>query len=271
MSVGSASLPWHENVDLRRLLTPLSNCVFLPPGPVDAPIVKELEDRGFDQAPVQSSDGAVLGIIETTAARSLLASSKPIEPEALAQDRLGIGTSLQRLLEALSEVRAALVYDDAEGLDSQCLGLITRSDLNRHYLRAVIYGILAELEEGLANLVDKQFPDPWAWLGRLDDETQARLAGYWIISQRRNVDIGPVTGATLSQLLNIVSRSPELVERLGYSSGKGFKDETRHVPEIRNRIMHPVRPMVLEMEDVTLLKTTLATVTALTAKLRAVA
>src|SRR5215211_4751382 len=32
MSVGSASRPWHEIVDLRRLLTPLAECACLTPG-----------------------------------------------------------------------------------------------------------------------------------------------------------------------------------------------------------------------------------------------
>ena len=76
------------------------------------------------------------------------------------------------------------------------------------------------------------------------------MLGYWELSKRRGVDISPLAAVTLTQLLTIVAKVDGLRERLGFNRRKEINREIGRVPEFRNRIMHPVRPLILEQMDV---------------------
>ena len=130
------------------------------------------------------------------------------------------------------------------------MGLFTRADLNRHPFRAEIYFALAHLESELAQLIRRSFDDPWDWLDLLSEEKQARIIGYWEISKRRGVDHGPVGAAMLTELLQIATKSDRLRKLLGFESKKLFKSATGRIPDLRNQIMHPVRPLIVDESSV---------------------
>ena len=92
-------------------------------------------------------------------------------------------------------------------------------------------------------------PDPWDWIKLLGEEHQVRVLGYWDLTKRRNMDIGPCSAATLTNLLTIVGKTPVIREALGFTSRKSFDKYAGKVPEVRNSVMHPVRPMLLSNGD----------------------
>ena len=109
----------------------------------------------------------------------------------------------------------------------------------------------------MADLVKDHFrDDPWEWIRKLNEDEQVRILGYWELSKKRNVDVGPVAATTLSQLLNVVGKSAVLLDGLGFKSRTTFQDKIRvaKIVDLRNNVMHPVRPMVLGIEDVCTLR-----------------
>ncbi|MGH9427157.1 MAG: hypothetical protein ACRD2L_12745 [Terriglobia bacterium] len=64
------------------------------------------------------------------------------------------------------------------------------------------------------------------------------------------MDIGPLAAATLSNLLAVIQTSRGILEELGYESVGAFRECTGSLPEFRNRIMHAVRPLILDHDDV---------------------
>jgi hypothetical protein len=133
---------------------------------------------------------------------------------------------------------------------SSLVTLLTISDLNEHALRGPLYALLSSLEVSLSKLVGRNFTDPWEWLGSLSEENQVQILGYWELSKKKGVDIGPLAATTLPQLLNIVARRKDLRALLGMKSRNEFESHTGHLVKLRNSVMHPVKPLILQKEDV---------------------
>lgn len=243
-----------HQIDLRTIATPLERAVFLPMGFLQAELIEELRSADFDQAPIRDVRGEWVGVLGRTEAAQLVESHTPLDSSAPIERKvLPTECSIEELLDTLAKSRGVLV-DDA----GRPGWLVTVSDLNRHRLRTVLYGTVAELEALSARLIDIVYDEaPWDWLVTLGEDAQARLVGYWEVSKRRGVDIGPLAGTTLTELLAVISKSTRVREMLGYRSATEFLKDAGRLPDYRNRVMHPVRPLVLSHEDVLQLKLTL--------------
>jgi hypothetical protein len=251
-----------ETVPLKDLCTRLPDCLCVQPGPISKTTLSDLERNGYDQAPVYDSvTGRFWGLAHADYLTALYDAGTVLgENDTHVRDegkvlRIGVFPgNIYQLLDRLRAQRAIIVveeYDAPEhGPVESLLGLFTISDLNRHEIRAILYRLVSVAEARLAHLIKKELHDPWEWLSVLSEEDQVRLLGYWELSKRRGVDIGPLAGATLTQVLKIVAKFEPLRERLGFKSRKDIDSEIGRVPDFRNRIMHPVRPLILDTRDV---------------------
>ena len=86
-------------------------------------------------------------------------------------------------------------------------------------------------------------------LRHLGELEQIHLLGNYHYMKRGGVELSLFSGTTLSQLLKIAKEQGAVLERLGYSKIK-FKEETGSLPDLRNKVMHPVRPLIYSHEDV---------------------
>ena len=248
-------------IDLERLCIPLEKTVSVSPGPINAGILSKLEGSGFDQAPVYDQNTKTyFGLIETTYLRSLFESGDPVRTEdpivnnGEREFHVGSFVTIFDLLGKMTTQRAIVVIHDSDvtehGPARFIFGLFTISDLNRHAVRSAIYHLLADVEAGLVKWLETIVTDPWEWLQQLEEEQQARVLGYWELSKRVGIDVGPYAALTLSQVVNIISRNGETARRLGYESRSQFDKAKSPLPNLRNRVMHPVRPLVLTEKDV---------------------
>ncbi|MFO0963719.1 MAG: hypothetical protein U0625_12575 [Phycisphaerales bacterium] len=177
--------------------------------------------------------------------------------EEIGRRSLDVDVAIDRLLEVIAAQRGAIVLAE----DGGSPGFVTLSDLNRHLFRAALYPLVAELESGLASLVESVFQDPWEWLETLDKERQARLVGYWEVSKRDGVDIGPLAGAMLSELSTICEATAAIRKPLGFASRGDWCRSLDPVKRLRNGIMHPVRPLLDDEAGVATLRESIAELT----------
>jgi hypothetical protein len=254
-------LRMEDVIDLERLCIPLEKTVSVCPGAVDTAVLSKLEASGFDQAPVYDpATRAYWGLIETAYLRSLVKSGAAVrtdDPTIRNEDRefhVGSFVTIFDLLGKMSTQPAIVVIHDSDarehGSAQFIYGLFTISDLNRHAVRSAIYHLLADVEAGLVKWLETIVVDPWEWLQQLEEEQQARVLGYWELSKRLGIDVGPYAALTLSQVVNIISRHKDAARFLGYESRSQFDKAKGPLPHLRNRVMHPVRPLVLTHTDV---------------------
>ena len=259
-------------VDVRRLLTPWEKCTSVTTGPVDETVLRTMIDRDYDFAPVFSGEPSLknlLGLVSRARLEELVKQNRPLTADdpAIQKHEVDLYPRLDLLLEAMAEFPARIVTKE-RGAIHESYGILTLSDLNKHALRVLIYEILAEFEMVLADLVRATWGDAIDWVRRLPEDAQARILGYWYISKLDGVDTGPVTGATLSELLRAVGSNREARQKLGFRSRNEWDEQTGRLPQLRNRVMHPVRPLLLNSDDCRQLKNELRVAMELTQKIR---
>jgi len=134
-------------------------------------------------------------------------------------------------------------------------GLVTLADLNKGIVRKAGYELFMDIESHLSQLIQYHYASPYDWIQLLNEGDQVHALGWWDLSRRRVIDINPVASLGFTQLLQITSKSGALLGVLEYRSRAKFDKATGVLPQIRNRIMHPVRPLVLSSDDLVMLKT----------------
>ncbi len=253
-------------IDLERIATPKEECLIFRIGTIDAGTLVQAEEFRFDHAPVLSKQGELLGVIPVAHVRELYSHEFTIEADdpAIRLRRLDDILPVLDFLEDIEQDRAVVIRDTNNQHDPDWFALVTISDLNRHAFRSHLYPLFAELEVQLAELIERTYDDPWEWLEWTGEDAKVTHVGRWILEQRNGVDTSPVTGCTLTDLLRVVSGSDKLRGMLGGISKNKFKDCTGSFPGLRNQIMHPVRPLILELDDVSKLRTRLSQVLELT-------
>ncbi len=254
-------------MDIHEYFTPIDNCVYVQLGEVEASLIEVLVNSQLDQAIVKDENAAIIGIVETEHLRYLLENQMILSEsdEHISRPTINATLLLMEILTTLANSRAALVVKDDGNGNTIELGLITISDLNRHPFRAMLYSLLVKLETELALLIKQTFANPWDWISLLNEDAQAAVLGYWELSKRRNVDIGPVAATTLSQLINILEKG-KIITRLGFTSNNQFSKSSGSIPKLRNSVMHPVRPLITDITSVKKLKETVELIVSLTEK-----
>lgn len=262
-------------VNIRDLCVPLDETVSVTLGHVEASTCKWLVENRFDQVPV-AVPSADIGwrLVDRKTLEQLALDGRPLTDDPvhfLPNDICEIPSfghpEITELLDALATAPAVLTYGvtylspgfagaepDEETQSIVIYGLVTRSDLNTQPVRLATYDYLVRLERGLAHLVSATFDEPWDWIRKLSEEKQARILGYMDLSQRRGVEHEPIAAAMLPELFNVIAATPDLLGRLEFRSSKECDKLGRRIASIRNRVMHPVRPLVLGEEDVYLLR-----------------
>jgi hypothetical protein len=253
-----------HDVALPLICVPLPDCIAAQLGTVDDSIVGTLKDRRYDHAPVSIEDPPGWGIVsravleEHSQQRTPVATLDLLDPSIALFKMRTCYVALIELFDALSRVPAMLCCKDGKTFtldgteyDGEIYGLVTISDLNHREVRRACYELLSEVEVHLANLVRLDTPDPWEWIDRMSsEEDRARIVGHWTLLRRNEIDTEPIALLSLTQLLALAGKSPWIRERLAYRSGNAMNKAFHGLHDFRNRIMHPVRPLVSRITDV---------------------
>lgn len=255
-------------VDLAPISTAREHCLALKTGPVDGDIVDQAERSRFDQLPIVNGDGLLCGLMETSRARALYLSGKDLtlQSPGLRMREVAPSVELNELLALLADARAVVLRErfEPQADDINWFALVTISDLNRHPFRSLLYSPIVNLEIALAELIDLYFDDPWDWLTLTGQNSIIRIVGRWEVEKRANVDTHPVTGCTLTDMVNVVGKTAALWAKLGFPSKSKYDDTTGSFADLRNQIMHPVRSLIRSVADVNSLQKNIASCVALT-------
>jgi predicted transcriptional regulator len=264
----NASMP---RVRLHALMVPLLECITVQVGALSEDAVANLEQHKYDDAPVLAGS-QVVGITNTHELRRCLSQGlalttngyRPLSQESVIATDDGETVPADLLLQLLADNHSVLVAKGGPDERGQFVGFVTMSDLNRHAMRSCLYDALALLESKLARLIQQRYGDVWEWIRFLNEEAQVRVLGYWELTRRQDLDVGPIAATTLTYLLRILASDKRLLKALGFNSRSKFETLTGHIPWLRNSVMHPVRPLVLNSADTSSVLSTLQGVVELT-------
>jgi hypothetical protein len=214
---------------------------------VDPELIERLKGKRFSQAPVLSEQGDAIGTIslENLVACHASGATIRLESDKVDTTMLPSTPTVEELLACFSLKRCTLVRgEDASGKPPA--SLLTISDLNKPPLRHFIYTVLFKLETDLAYLIADTIPDPKEWIPLLPEGSQVNILGNWEIQKRDDIElaVGPLFSCTINDLRHIVLNHKGIRARLDYKDRKEVNEDLYRIIDMRNKVMHPVRPLV---------------------------
>jgi len=281
--------PASYSVDLSLLGNDLNECAIAKIGPIDKNLIDTLISSEYDQAPVMTPnmDGIGWRLVSTKQLALLATRGEPLEEldnNFISNDALRLDLDiddqdcqlllpLPDLFSALAQSPARLIYSPyrvtcaspeesirqglepisewilPEGDHFTVYGLITIADINKPIVRKIIYDVFLEIEMNLSEMLIGLFQDPEDWIHYLDETSKIKALGYWQLSRSRGYSSSPVACLTLTELLSVASKAANILSLLEYKSRSFFIDATGALSNVRNSIMHPVRPLVQSHDD----------------------
>lgn len=241
-----------QSLSVRHLMTPASELVGVR-GDVAPHAALALMDQQFDQLPVLAGDGqTIIGLVTRDAleAAGEVAQVRQVMTPLSPATTLRWDATLPEAMDALVDQRALLVRGEQE---NQIIGLLHYADFNRHPSRVFFYLWLSALEIGLVRLltlhIQQHQLEMFDWLRHLPEQRQVNILGRYEVSRRQRVDLTPLEGAELTDLLLICRNLDELRLQLGHRTRSAFDQATSHLITLRNAAMHPVRSMLASHAD----------------------
>ena len=116
-------------------------------------------------------------------------------------------------------------------------GIITRSDLQKPPVRAVIFGLLSLMEIHMDFWIQHHRPDE-TWLGFLSDDRASKAKTLLAQRESRNEVISLLDCLQLCDKAKIISMLPEAVATLGLGSKNAANSTLGKAERLRNRVAH---------------------------------
>ncbi len=246
-------------INIKDICIPPEKCFTVKPGYIEADTLSEMDRKNYDYAPVVN-DKCVYGLAGKKLLRNLHKNNPVLSPSLPeVSDRSHFFevyhscVTLPQILEKMSDSMAVLVFETGQAehhFISHFIGLTTLSDLNRHEIRFALFRIITALESTLEKVISNFFSDPNDWLKKLNENDQVRILGYCELAKRNNMETDFIEATQLTNLLNIVAKTKEIIELLKYKSRTDFEKQTGHISQLRNQVMHVVRPLIIKQSDV---------------------
>lgn len=128
-------------------------------------------------------------------------------------------------------------------------GMITYADLNKKEIRILFYHLIVELESTLAHIIQKKYSDPEEFIRKFSKTFPTEPLGEWYKAKLNNLNLHPVEYLTFSQLINLIRKDEELLKEIGLEK-KAIKDKVSKIIELRNKVMHSNRSLIVERENI---------------------
>jgi len=201
---------------------------------------EKLAAMGFDYGVV--CDGhSVVGTVETTKLEDSVnivkvgSCFKKSVPQSLPCDI----TSISELIKILISSPFQLVAHNTE-----IVGVVTESDLNRHPVYAFFYFLLSGMEQNLFKIIRRRYPTEDLWSGFLKNDARktARKMRQKAVDEGLQLDL--IHYLFLPQYVGIISNAEDLIREFGFAQMKDWSDFGRKLGKFRNDVMHPVKPLV---------------------------
>jgi hypothetical protein len=234
------SAPIARAIRARLIQTSLERATGFDPSDEQAKAWSMLRERNFDQAPVLMG-GVPNGYIrradlDAGSNDTIAACVRPILPSSLVAG----DAQFEQLLPWLASEGFLFVLDGR-----QVSGFVVPSDINKQAGRSYFYLLLAEIEIRLADLIRLWTRRQPEWLDPVViSRPNAAFVRRYRQLRAKNVEADLVAEMSLSDLFRCVSDAASLRGVLGYWTDSDWRDDTRAITHLRNRVMHSAKPIL---------------------------
>lgn len=241
-------------IDLTTISTPREAAIVAPLGKIDPAIIEEATEARVRSLPIVSKDSGCLGAISVQRLAELAASKTPLTRDhaTIPCNILPYAVPVTALLKQLGEHGVIIHGPDPNDADltNGWFGIVSTADINRPLFRSHIYTMLVILETSLGQLIMDEFGDDWGAIRLLSEGTQKRIKEFYDEERAEGVDLSPVTNTTLSDLFHIATESNNVWRLMDFDHPNELRPIAHRINDLRNTIMHPVRPLIVNEREV---------------------
>jgi len=222
---------------VETIMTPRRDLLTGEQGTDLAPVCAEARRRQFDLLPI-TRDGRIVEVLRVEDG-----AREPLTDRWLVSRDTAIPDLLQILLE--SGRPGFLVFQRQE-----VVGLVTPADLNKLPVRVYLYFLIGEVELALTLQIRSHFATvPEQALQMLSAKRRRELEAQIADLTEQNIGVDPVQLLRLSDVINIAAKHEPLRSQLGFSSRRAVEKALGGLNDLRNRTMHPVRPLLARVPE----------------------
>lgn len=204
----------------------------------------------FDFLPLSDEDGNIVAFttkdeVENADPAAVLKTiAKGIPEENKVPDDLPV-IELLKNDELLDKLRSSLLFVTS---GDRVVGIITYADLNKKEIRILFYHLIVEFESTLAHIIQSKYPDPEEFIKTFSESFPTEPLGEWYKAKLNNLNLHPVEYLSFSQIINLIRKDKELLKEVGLTK-KTIKDKVSKIIELRNKVMHSNRSLIVEGGD----------------------
>lgn len=239
-------------IDLTTISTPRERAITVHTGEIEPAVIAQATEARIRTLPIVDDADTCQGAISVAKLKELAESNTPLTAEHATTkcEVFPHYVPVTRVLTALAEHGIVIHAPDPEnGQGENWFGIITPADCNRPMFRAHVYMMIVILETSLGQLIMDEFGDDWGAIRLLSDHTQQRIKEFYEEEKAEGIDLSPVTNATLSDLFHIALTSNNVWKLMEFANPEELRPLTYQINDLRNTIMHPVRPFVVSEKE----------------------
>lgn len=234
-----------QAITARRLETSLLGAERLESDEDALAAAQRLKLLDFDQAPVFAggvfAGMALRSTLEATGAKLVADCVVPADRNVL----ISADSPLPALLPVLASHRFACVLSGNE-----VTGFVTTSDLNKQLARTHFFLMLASLEVLIGSLIRSTYSDQRGAVATLPEGSQTVVRSSYEREVKQNTSLDHVAVMDFTHVVKVAAGTAAMRSALGYGSKTAFLRDAGHLPDFRNRVMHPTRDFFGRDSDV---------------------
>ncbi|POH60155.1 CBS domain-containing protein [Arthrobacter glacialis] len=224
-----------EFIRARHIARSLNEAVSCLASDDSSVVAKILEERQFSSCPVLDA-GVPIGILTAFDCQPRLTAREAMQPIGLKS----VISADTFLLDAARKLLASPFQLILEG--SHLTGFLTEADLGSATGKSFAYLKLAAVEVNLCKFLRRRYADEGSILSTLNEKRKFEVEGLITNLKLSDQYIDHFASLGLSDLLQIAGRQPDFKERVKQFGG--WQRLTRGLPNLRNDVMHPDRPLL---------------------------
>ncbi len=197
-------------------------------------VVPQSKEKQYDYLPVTDDDGGdIVGLLHTRECVQLASGTERVKSHfrPLSEgDLIGANASILGFIKDVDSKPCRLIVSESE-----IIGLVTLSDLQRLPVRAALFALITGFERTMAGAIRKKYTVDKDWLRLLGKCRREKINGEVEESKKQDGFVDKLLFTQFCDKVDILTKSPFFPSSLSKTK---MRHQLKEIEELRNKVAH---------------------------------